>query len=153
MFSFRYQCTVGDCRRLFTRRSYLMKHLSKDHPSQLGENSHAIQNVDYSKLPHNYPAEANVSFPDYENGASGHSTNVSKILDPANICLSQPTAKMENVHEKVQEDFDSAGDFFVEDHGRMSYMQYSPDATELFAAMPTEYDQVWYLLENILPYG
>ncbi|KAI1716708.1 zinc-finger double domain-containing protein [Ditylenchus destructor] len=142
----RYQCTVGDCRRLFTRRSYLMKHLSKDHPSQIGDNSQAIQNVDYSKLPHNYPAEANVSanvsYPDFENAESGHATNVSKILDPANICFSQSTAKMENVHEKGQESFDSTGDFFVEDHGGVSYSEYSPDAAEFFAAMPSGYDQM-----------
>uniref|UniRef100_A0A915DU34 C2H2-type domain-containing protein n=1 Tax=Ditylenchus dipsaci TaxID=166011 RepID=A0A915DU34_9BILA len=45
----RYQCTVGNCRRLFTRRSYLIKHLNREHIGQLEEN-HAIRNIDYSKL-------------------------------------------------------------------------------------------------------
>lgn len=34
----RYQCIVGNCRRLFTRRNYLIKHLKKDHSADLSEN-------------------------------------------------------------------------------------------------------------------
>lgn len=115
---------MGICRRLFTRRNYLIKHLSKEHPRELTSSNNL---VDFSRIIPFHPVAKRLINPNIHRE---HSTNKNKEDDYSNYEGETSIVNYSNIYIENEETYISEKMESVETIATDEIMQMYPEEEE-----------------------